>query len=124
MDPTAILDMAVTIALILLSLSFLLTIFRILRGPTLPDRIVGLDMLVAIAIGFIAVIGIKTRYALYVDIAIALGLVGFLATVAFARFVLSRGKTEDDILTESRNAAQRAAKDARRAAGNNGKGNT
>ncbi|MEM9108174.1 MAG: monovalent cation/H+ antiporter complex subunit F, partial [Pseudomonadota bacterium] len=59
-------------------------------------RILALDMLVATAIGFIAVIGIKTGYTLYVDIAIALGLVGFLATVAFARFVLARGNTGDD----------------------------
>ena len=49
-----------------------------------------LDMLVATAIGFIAVIGIRTGFTLYLDIAIALGLVGFLATVAFARFVMSR----------------------------------
>ena len=111
-----ILDFAVTLALGLLCLSFLITIYRIVKGPTLPDRILGLDMLVAIAIGFIAVIGIKTGYTLYVDIAIALGLVGFLATVAFARFVLSRGKTEDDILAEAREAASNARRDARAAA--------
>lgn len=99
-DADPILAAAVTAALVILSLSFILTIIRIIRGPTLPDRIVGLDMLVAIAIGFIAVIGIKTGYILYVDVAIALGLVGFLATVAFARFVLSRGKTEEDIRHE------------------------
>ena len=111
-----ILDFAVTIALALLCVSFLITIYRIVKGPTLPDRILGLDMLVAIAIGFIAVIGIKTGYTLYVDIAIALGLVGFLATVAFARFVLSRGKTEDDILAEARQAASDARRDAKAAA--------
>lgn len=97
----AILSMAVTFSLFILSVSLLLTVIRIIRGPTLPDRIVGLDMLVAVAIGFIAVIGIKTGYYLYIDIAIALGLVGFLATVAFARFVLSRGKTEEDLLAEA-----------------------
>ncbi|WP_322989145.1 MULTISPECIES: cation:proton antiporter [unclassified Hoeflea] len=106
----SIFDHAVLAALAILSLSFLVTIYRIIRGPTLPDRILGLDMLVAVAIGFITVIGIKTGYTLYVDVAIALGLVGFLATVAFARFVLARGKTEDDILAE----AQQAASDARR----------
>jgi multicomponent Na+:H+ antiporter subunit F len=37
---------------------------------------------------------LQTGFKLYVDIAIALGLVGFLATVAFARFVLARGRTE------------------------------
>lgn len=108
-----IFDYAVMLALGILSLSFLITIYRIITGPTLPDRILGLDMLVAIAIGFIAVIGIKTGYTLYVDVAIALGLVGFLATVAFARFVLSRGKTEDDILTEAREAASEARRENR-----------
>ena len=108
----SIFDSSVTLALGILSLSFLVTIYRIIKGPTLPDRVLGLDMLVAIAIGFIAVIGIKTGYTLYVDVAIALGLVGFLATVAFARFVLSRGKTEDDILTEAREAASTARRQA------------
>lgn len=84
------LSFTILIALALLSLSFLVTVLRVVIGPTLPDRILGLDMLVAVALGFIAVIGIKTGYALYLDIAIALGLVGFLATVAFARFVMSR----------------------------------
>lgn len=91
MDAALILDWAVGIALFFLSVSFLLTVLRVLLGPTLPDRVLALDMLVAVAIGFIAVIGIKTGYSLYVDIAIALGLVGFLATVAFARFILVRG---------------------------------
>lgn len=111
----SIFDSSVTLALAILSLSFLVTIYRIIKGPTLPDRVLGLDMLVAIAIGFIAVIGIKTGYTLYVDVAIALGLVGFLATVAFARFILSRGKTEDDILAEAREAATTARREARTA---------
>lgn len=81
---------ATIVALVILSLSFLLTVYRVIKGPTLPDRIVALDMLVGIVIGFIAVIAIKTGFTLYIDIAIALGLVGFLATVAFARFILSR----------------------------------
>lgn len=87
--------LAENIALGLLSLSFLVTVLRVVRGPTLPDRIIALDMLVAVAIGFIAVIGIKTGITLYVDVAIALGLVGFLATVAFARFVMSRKVPEE-----------------------------
>ena len=83
-----VLDYATLIALGVLCLSFAITVWRVIVGPTLPDRILALDMLVAIAIGFIAVIAVKTGFTLYVDIAIALGLVGFLATVAFARFVL------------------------------------
>ncbi len=87
---------ASSFALFLMCVAFFLTAWRVIKGPTLPDRIVALDMLVAIAIGFLAVIAIKTGFNLYVDIAISLGLVGFLATVALARFVLSQGMPEDD----------------------------
>lgn len=86
-----ILSAATSLSLALLSVALLVTLVRIVRGPTLPDRVLGLDMLVAIAIGFIAVIAVKTGFSLYIDIAIALGLVGFLATIALARFVLTRG---------------------------------
>ena len=95
----------VMLALALLSASFLLTIYRVLKGPTLPDRVLALDTLVVVAIGFIAVLGIKTGFTLNVDIALALGLVGFLATVAFARFIFGRkvgadGKHVEDAWTE------------------------
>jgi multicomponent Na+:H+ antiporter subunit F len=83
----AVLDGAVYFALAILSLSLLIAVWRVFKGPTLPDRVVALDMLVVIAIGFLGTIGIRTGYTLYVDIALALGLVGFLATVAFARFM-------------------------------------
>ena len=87
---------ALNAALVILCVALLLTVVRVIIGPTLPDRVVALDMLVAIAIGFIAVLGIRTGQTLYADIAIALGLVGFLATVAFARFVLQRRSIEED----------------------------
>lgn len=90
------LDIAVLLSLALLTVAFLATVIRVIRGPGLPDRIVGLDTLVLVAIGYIAVIGVKTGYNLYIDVALALGLVGFLATVAFARFVLEHGMTRED----------------------------
>ena len=99
-----LLELAVNVALLGLSAAFVVTVARVILGPTLPDRVLALDALVSIAIGFIAVIGIKTGFALYVDIAIALGLVGFLATVALARFIHMRGKTEEDIVEERRQA--------------------
>lgn len=89
------LSVSVHVGLVFLSVTFLVTVIKVIHGPTLPDRVIALDMLVAVAIGFIAVLGIKTGYTLYLDIAIALGLVGFLATVAFARFILARGRLED-----------------------------
>ncbi|WP_265515676.1 cation:proton antiporter [Nitratireductor luteus] len=101
-DGSTFRELAELIALAVLSGSFLLAVVRVVLGPSLPDRILGLDMLVSIAIGFIAVIGIRTGYTLYLDIAIALGLVGFLATVAFARFVLSRRYEEEFIAEDTR----------------------
>lgn len=91
-----VLEWSLDVALVVLSLSLLLTVVRVVLGPTLPDRVLALDMLVAVAIGFIAVLGIRTGHSLYADIAIALGLVGFLATIAFARFILQRRTIEED----------------------------
>ncbi|CAD7027731.1 cation:proton antiporter [Pseudorhizobium endolithicum] len=90
MTAQSITQFAVHIGLFVLGISFLLTAWRVIKGPTLPDRVIALDMLVGIVMGFIALIAIRTGFTLYIDIAISLGLVGFLATVAFARFILSR----------------------------------
>jgi multicomponent Na+:H+ antiporter subunit F len=92
MSAEGFLDLCIAVTLVLLAVSFALCLFRIVVGPSLPDRILALDMLVILGIGFIATVGIMTDFYLYVDIAIALGLVGFLATVAFARFLLHRGE--------------------------------
>ena len=82
------------ISLGILVIAFLVITVRTIIGPTLPDRVLGLDMLVGAGIGFIAVVAVKTDFYLYLDIAIALGLVGFLATVAFARFVIRRDRPD------------------------------
>ncbi|MGG7517181.1 cation:proton antiporter [Allorhizobium undicola] len=99
---------AANIGLVLLALAFLATVYRVMRGPTLPDRVLALDMLVGIVLGFIAVFVIRSGYTLYIDIAISLGLVGFLTTVAFARFILIRGVIGDSPETEPALAASRA----------------
>jgi len=93
------LDLAASVTLVILSAALLLVVARIILGPTLPDRIVALDLLVGIVIGFIAAFALKTGFDSYLDIAIALGLVGFLATVAFARYVTWRGQTGDAPIT-------------------------
>ena len=89
------LSLAASITLVILSIAFILTTFRVVRGPELADRVLALDMLVSVGIGFIAVIAIKTGFTLYLDIAIALSLVGFLSTVAFARYILTHGKSAE-----------------------------
>lgn len=96
------LEISIVVSLVAFLVAFALIVLRLVRGPTLPDRILSLDMLVTIAVGFIAVIAVRTEQSTYVDVAIALGLVGFLATVAFARYVINRGLNEEG---EGREAA-------------------
>lgn len=78
------------IALCLLSAALLLSVVRIVIGPTLADRVLGLDLLTIQALGFVGTLAVRTGFFIYLDIAIALGLLGFLATIAFARYLLVR----------------------------------
>lgn len=95
MSPEAFLELAIRISLGLVCLAFFVAVVRLVLGPTLADRVLALDMLVTVGIGFIAVLTVRTGYGQYLDVAIALGLVGFLATVAFARYILVRGPRPD-----------------------------
>lgn len=90
MTPEAALSIATLIALIMLGLALLLSTVRIIIGPTLGDRVLALDLMTVLAMGFVATIAIRTGLMLYLDIAVALALLGFLATVALARYILSR----------------------------------
>lgn len=78
------------VALALVGLSAALVLLRIVRGPTLADRIVGLDVLTQLGIAVIAILAMRMSLAVYLDVAVVLALVGFVATIAFARFLLSR----------------------------------
>jgi multicomponent Na+:H+ antiporter subunit F len=81
-----------TICFILLGLAMIGAIVRIIIGPTLADRILGLDTITVLAVGIIALFAVRTGLTLYADIAIGVALVGFLSTAAFARYLLSRGR--------------------------------
>jgi len=90
MSGTEAIDLASQFGLIVLGLALIVTVARIVTGPTLPDRVLALDLLTVLGLGFIAVLAVRTGFYLYLDIAIALALLGFLATVAFARYIWRR----------------------------------
>jgi multicomponent Na+:H+ antiporter subunit F len=75
------------IAGIALTLSVLLGVVRLLKGPTLADRVVALDLLAMLGVGIIAAEAIYTDEPVYIDVAIVAALISFLGTVAFARFI-------------------------------------
>jgi multicomponent Na+:H+ antiporter subunit F len=92
MSGAAALHLASEVALALLFVALVLALLRLLRGPTLADRIMALDLMTTLGLSFVAVFALRSGFMLYLDIAIALALAGFLATVAFARYLLSRGR--------------------------------
>lgn len=79
----------------MLIVAFFLTVIRLVRGPSLADRVLSLDFLFTLGMSFIAVFIVATHRTVYLDIALALGLVGFLATVAYARFVYMRWRKSE-----------------------------
>lgn len=71
-----------------LALAFALNLWRLLRGPTVGDRIVALDTMVINAIALIVLTGIATSNAVYFEAALLLAMVGFIGTVAYCKFQL------------------------------------
>ena len=82
-----LLALSIDIGFVLLAVALVLALARLVRGPTLPDRVVSLDLIGVLTIAIIALHVIDTRQTVYLDAAIALALIAFLGTVAFARFV-------------------------------------
>jgi multicomponent Na+:H+ antiporter subunit F len=78
------------VALCLLAVAVALSLIRLVRGPSVPDRILALDLLTTLAISLIGVLTLRTGVSLQLDIALALCLVGFVATIALARYVVMR----------------------------------
>lgn len=72
---------------VVLAVALILAAWRMVRGPSFADRFIALDMLTAIAVGFAAVTVVLTDRAEFLDIALGLALINFVATAAFAVFL-------------------------------------
>jgi multicomponent K+:H+ antiporter subunit F len=84
----SILDLAIGTALSMLSAALLLNLWRALRGPDMPDRILALDTLYTNSIALLVLLGIQFHNMLYFASALLLALLGFLATAALGRYLL------------------------------------
>ncbi len=78
-------------ALIMLTAAVLLALVRLIRGPSLPDRVVALDLIAATAVGIMAAYSVIAGESSILDAAIVVALITFLGTVAFASY-LERGR--------------------------------
>lgn len=83
-----ILEVGLTVALILLGLALVCTVFRIVRGPRAQDRVLGMDALYLNGMLMAVVFGVRTGSDLYFEAALVIGMLGFAATVALAKFLM------------------------------------
>lgn len=82
------LNTALSIAFFLVGLAMLLNLYRLARGPSLPDRVLALDTMYINSITLIILFGIRTDSTLYFEAALLIALIGFISTVAVAKFLL------------------------------------
>ena len=75
------------ITLAMLGVALLVAFIRLVKGPTLPDRIVAMDLIGVLVVGIIVVLAGSSGVRATLDAAIVIALVGFLSTVAYATYV-------------------------------------
>ena len=75
------------VTLATMGVALLIALIRLIKGPTLPDRIVAMDLLGMLVVGLIVVLAGWSRVRATLDAAIVIALVGFLGTVAYATYV-------------------------------------
>ena len=83
-----VLVFAVTAAQVMLALAMALALARMIRGPRAQDRVLGLDTLYVNSMLMLLVFGMRTGSVLYFEAALIIAMLGFVATVALAKFLM------------------------------------
>jgi multicomponent Na+:H+ antiporter subunit F len=86
-DDYGSLTVVINLVYAVLFIALLLAFARLLRGPSLPDRVVALDLIGALVVSFLCTHAIATGQRELLDVAIVLALIAFLSTVAFAQYI-------------------------------------
>jgi len=77
---------------VVLAIALILAGWRMVHGPSVADRFVALDLLTAIAVGFAALVALRTGRGAFLDIALGVSLINFVATAAFSVFLERKQK--------------------------------
>lgn len=85
---SAVLDISLIIAFAALALGQILSMVRLVLGPTPGDRILALDTMVINSLGIVVVLGIQQGVQIYFEVSLLIAMLGFVSTVALARFIL------------------------------------
>jgi multicomponent Na+:H+ antiporter subunit F len=86
------LDMAFDATLTMLAAAGVLTFVRLVRGPTLPDRVIAIDLLGVLIVCLLVALAGATAEQAFLDVAMVIALISFVGTVAYARYV-ERGRS-------------------------------
>lgn len=73
---------------VIVSLAQVMAMIRLVIGPSTGDRILALDTMVINAIGLVVLLGISQGTRIYFEVTLIIAMLGFVSTVAYARFVL------------------------------------
>ena len=82
------LNLALSLAFIMVGLAILLSFIRLIIGPNTPDRILALDTLYINSIALLILLGINLQSALYFEAALLIALMGFMGTLALSKYLL------------------------------------
>ncbi|MBE0362522.1 multicomponent K+:H+ antiporter subunit F [Pseudoalteromonas ulvae UL12] len=82
------LDTVILIVLTMVGIALLMNLWRLILGPTLPDRILALDTMYINTIALIILYGIRVDTNLYFEAALLIAMLGFVSTVAVCKFLL------------------------------------
>lgn len=80
-------DTILSIALFLFIFAVLLALYRIIKGPSMPDRVVALDMIGVNLISGVAVFSVVLQTHAFLEVILIVGILAFISTIALARFV-------------------------------------
>lgn len=78
----------IQIALLMVSLALVLNLWRLVRGPSLPDRILALDTMYINSIALLVLYGLAQGSLLYFEVALLIAVMGFVGTVALSKYLL------------------------------------
>ena len=82
------LELVIHIALFMISLALMLNLWRLVRGPSLPDRIIALDTLYINTIALLVLYGIYQASTVYFEVALLIAVMGFVGTVVLSKYLL------------------------------------
>lgn len=86
-ETSSITEFAFSFSLVCLSLAYFAALYRLIKGPTVPDRIIVIDLVASISIGITLMMVMLTGKSVYINIAIVIALIVFMGNVAFARYL-------------------------------------